>query len=138
MTNIVPKKDIPEGVHSSYDEDLDLVRSTLRTLLLQGEEGLQLAKSVADEMEHPRAIEVLTGMIKQQSENAHALLAMHKKNQEINVTQAKGAPEEQKSLTQNNVFVGSTAELQKMLSGDGDKVIEHDYDGIDKGDIQTP
>ena len=137
MNNIIPKKDIPEGVHSSYDEDLDLVRTTLRTLLLQGEEGLQLAKSVADEMEHPRAIEVLTGMIKQQSENAHALLAMHKKNQEINVTQAKGAPEEQKSLTQN-VFVGSTAELQKMLRGDGEKVIDHDYDGIDKGDIQTP
>ena len=57
MSNIMPRKDIPEGVHSSYDEDLDLVRSTLRTLLIQGEEGLQLAKSVADEMEHPRAIE---------------------------------------------------------------------------------
>ena len=39
MNNIIPKKDIPEGVHSSYDEDLDLVRSTLRTLLMQGEEG---------------------------------------------------------------------------------------------------
>ena len=77
---------------------------------------------VADEMQHPRAIEVLTGMIKQQSENAHALLAMHKKNQDINVTQAKGSPEEQKALTQN-VFVGSTAELQKMLRGD---VIEHE------------
>lgn len=137
MNKIVPKKDIPEGVHSSYDEDLDLVRTTLRTLLLQGEEGLRLAQDIAREMEHPRAVEVLTGMIKQQSENAHALLSMHKKNQEINVTQAKGVPEEQKSLTQN-VFVGSTAELQKMLRGDGEKVIEHDYDGIDKGDIQTP
>jgi hypothetical protein len=122
MTDIVPKRDVPESVHSSYDEDLDLVRSTLRTLLMQGEEGLQLARDVADEMQHPRAIEVLTGMIKQQSENAHALLAMHKKNQDINVTQAKGAPEEQKALTQN-VFVGSTAELQKMLRGD---VIEHE------------
>ena len=122
MTDIVPKKDIPENVHSSYDEDLDLVRSTLRTLLIQGEDGLQLARDVADEMQHPRAIEVLTGMIKQQSENAHALLAMHKKNQDINVTQAKGSPEEQRSLTQN-VFVGSTAELQKMLRGD---VIEHE------------
>jgi hypothetical protein len=134
MSNIVPKKDVPESVHSSYDEDLDLVRSTLRTLLIQGEDGLQLARDVADEMQHPRAIEVLTGMIKQQSENAHALLAMHKKNQDINVTQAKGAPEEQRALTQN-VFVGSTAELQKMLRGDGEKVIDHDYDGIDQGDI---
>ena len=137
MSNIVPKKDVPESVHSSYDEDLDLVRSTLRTLLMQGEEGLQLARDVADEMQHPRAIEVLTGMIKQQSENAHALLAVHKKNQDINVTQAKGAPEEQRTLTQN-VFVGSTAELQKMLRGDNEKVIEHDNDRIDQGDIQAP
>lgn len=125
MSNIVPKRDIPENVHSSYDEDLDLVRSTLRTLLMQGEEGLQLARDVADEMQHPRAIEVLTGMIKQQSENAHALLAMHKKNQDINVTQAKGQSDDTKSLTQN-VFVGSTTELQKMLRGEDEKVIEHD------------
>lgn len=137
MNDIVPKRDVPESVHSSYDEDLDLVRSTLRTLLMQGEEGLQLARDVADEMQHPRAIEVLTGMIKQQSENAHALLAMHKKNQDINVTQAKGAPEEQRALTQN-VFVGSTAELQKMLRGDNEKVIEYDNDRIDQGDIQAP
>ena len=125
MTNIVPKKDIPEGVHSSYDEDLDLIRSTLRSLLLSGEEGLQLAQRVAEESEHPRAIEVLTGMIKQQAENAHALMAMHKKNQDINVIQAKGQPDDTKSLTQN-VFVGSTAELQKMLRGESEKVIEHD------------
>lgn len=125
MTDIVPKKDIPENVHSSYDEDLDLIRSTLRSLLLSGEEGLQLAQRVAEESEHPRAIEVLTGMIKQQAENAHALMAMHKKNQDINVTQAKGKPDDTKSLTQN-VFVGSTAELQKMLRGESEKVIEHD------------
>lgn len=125
MTDIVPKKDIPENVHSSYDEDLDLIRSTLRSLLLSGEEGLQLAQRVAEESEHPRAIEVLTGMIKQQAENAHALMAMHKKNQDINVIQAKGQPDDTKSLTQN-VFVGSTAELQKMLRGESEKVIEHD------------
>ena len=134
MTDIVPKKDIPENVHSSYDEDLDLIRSTLRSLLLSGEEGLQLAQRVAEESEHPRAIEVLTGMIKQQAENAHALMAMHKKNQDINVTQAKGQPDDTKSLTQN-VFVGSTAELQKMLRGESEKVIEHDYDGTDQRNI---
>ena len=125
MSSIVPKKDIPESVHSSYDEDLDLVRDTLRGLVLDGANNLELAKRVAEESEHPRAIEVLTGMIKQTADNAHALLDMHKRNQDINVTQAKGQPDEQKSLTQN-VFVGSTAELQKMLRGDNEKVIEHD------------
>jgi len=126
MSSIVPKKDIPESVHSSYDEDLDLVRDTLRGLVLDGANNLELAKRVAEESEHPRAIEVLTGMIKQTADNAHALLDMHKRNQDINVTQAKGQPQdEQKALTQN-VFVGSTAELQKMLRGDNEKVIEHD------------
>jgi len=91
-SNIVPKRDIPESVHSSYDEDLDLIRSTLRSLLHSGEEGLRMAQDLAEESEHPRAIEVLTGMIKQQADNAHALLAMHKKHQEINVTQTKGGP----------------------------------------------
>jgi hypothetical protein len=134
MSDIIPKKDIPESVHSSYDEDLDLIRSTLRGLLMSGEEGLELAQSVARESEHPRAIEVLTGMIKQQADNAHALLDMHKRNQDINVTQAKGQPDEQRGLTQN-VFVGSTADLQKMLRGDNEKVIEHDYDGTDQRNI---
>lgn len=133
MSDIVPKKDIPESVHSSYDEDLDLVRETLRGLVLDGANNLDLAKRVAEESEHPRAIEVLTGMIKQTSDNAHALLDMHKRNQDINVTQAKGKPDEQKSLTQN-VFVGSTSELQKMLRGD-EKVIENVYDGTNQRDL---
>ncbi len=134
MNEIVPKKDIPESVHSSYDEDLDLIRSTLRGLLMSGEEGLELAQSVARESEHPRAIEVLTGMIKQQADNAHALLDMHKRNQDINVTQAKGQSDEQRGLTQN-VFVGSTADLQKMLRGESEKVIEHDYDETNQRNI---
>ena len=130
-SSIVPKRDIPESVHSSYDEDLDLIRSTLRSLLHSGEEGLRMAQDLAEESEHPRAIEVLTGMIKQQADNAHALLSMHKTNQEINVTQTKGnTGNDTRSRTQNNVFVGSTAELQKMLAGQSE-VIEHDDDRTD-------
>jgi hypothetical protein len=63
-SSIVPKRDIPESVHSSYDEDLDLIRSTLRSLLHSGEEGLRMAQDLAEESEHPRAIEVLTGNTK--------------------------------------------------------------------------
>jgi hypothetical protein len=75
-------------------------------------------------------------MIKQQADNAHALLAMHKKHQEINVTQTKGnIGDDTKSLTQN-VFVGSTAELQKMLRGDdNEKVIDNVYDRTDQRNI---
>ena len=54
MSEIMPKKDIPQHIHNEYDEDLDLVRKTLRSLLMSGEEGLQLAQRVAEESEHPQ------------------------------------------------------------------------------------
>lgn len=115
MTDIVPKKDLPESVDVAYDEDLDLVRTTLRTLLMQGEEGLLLAQRVAEESEHPRAIEVLTGMIKQQSENAFKLMEMHKKNKEIRADQSGQQQQLGGPVTNNNLIVSDTSEFLKKL-----------------------
>jgi len=126
MTDIIPKKDLPEGVDVAYDEDLDLVRTTLRTLLMQGEEGLMLAQRVAEESEHPRAIEVLTGMIKQQSENAFKLIEMHKKNKEIRADQS-GQQQLGGPVTNNNLIVSDTSEFLKKLEALDDVIdIEDD------------
>lgn len=127
MTDIVPKKDLPEGVDVAYDEDLDLVRTTLRTLLMQGEEGLMLAQRVAEESEHPRAIEVLTGMIKQQSENAFKLMEMHKKNKEIRADQSGQQQQLGGPVTNNNLIVSDTSEFLKKLEALDDVIdIEDD------------
>ena len=127
MTDIVPKKDLPEGVDVAYDEDLDLVRTTLRTLLMQGEEGLMLAQRVAEESEHPRAIEVLTGMIKQQSENAFKLMEMHKKNKEIRADQS-GQQQLGGPVTNNNLIVSDTSEFLKKLEALDDVIDIEDDD----------
>ena len=127
MTDIVPKKDLPEGVDVAYDEDLDLVRTTLRTLLMQGEEGLMLAQRVAEESEHPRAIEVLTGMIRQQSENAFKLMEMHKKNKEIRADQSGQQQQLGGPVTNNNLIVSDTSEFLKRLEALDDVIdIEED------------
>jgi len=127
MTDIVPKKDLPEGVDVAYDEDLDLVRTTLRTLLMQGEEGLMLAQRVAEESEHPRAIEVLTGMIRQQSENAFKLMEMHKKNKEIRADQSGQQQQLGGPVTNNNLIVSDTSEFLKKLEALDDVIdIEED------------
>lgn len=127
MTDIIPKKDLPEGVDVAYDEDLDLVRTTLRTLLMQGEEGLMLAQRVAEESEHPRAIEVLTGMIKQQSENAFKLMEMHKKNKEIRADQSGQQQQLGGPVTNNNLIVSDTSEFLKKLEALDDVIdIEDD------------
>jgi CBS-domain-containing membrane protein len=128
MTDIVPKKDLPEGVDVAYDEDLDLVRTTLRTLLMQGEEGLMLAQRVAEESEHPRAIEVLTGMIKQQSENAFKLMEMHKKNKEIRADQSGQQQQLGGPVTNNNLIVSDTSEFLKKLEALDDVIDIEDDD----------
>ena len=128
MTDIVPKKDLPEGVDIAYDEDLDLVRTTLRTLLMQGEEGLMLAQRVAEESEHPRAIEVLTGMIKQQSENAFKLMEMHKKNKEIRADQSGQQQQLGGPVTNNNLIVSDTSEFLKKLEALDDVIDIEDDD----------
>lgn len=126
MTEIVEKNDVTD--------DYNFARDKYYELASKGSEALDMMMDVAREMEHPRAFEVLSTMLKNNADIVDKMMDLQKKKVDL----AKPQEKEQKALTQNNVFVGSTAELQKMLRGNGEKVIEHDYDGIDKGDIQTP
>jgi len=66
---------------------------------------------VARESEHPRAFEVLSNMMKQISEINDKLMDLNKKDKEL----SKPQQEEIKRMTQNNIFLGSTSELQKFL-----------------------
>ena len=126
MTEIVEKNDVTDDYNFARDQYYELAS--------KGSEALDMMMEVAREMEHPRAFEVLSTMLKNNADIVDKMMDLQKKKVDL----AKPQEKEQKALTQNNVFVGSTAESQKMLSGDGEKVIENDYDGIDKGDIQTP
>ena len=60
------------------------------------------------------AIEVLGQLIKQNAEIGEKILKMHKTKKEVEKVDDKPALED-KGVTNNNVFIGSTADLQKML-----------------------
>jgi hypothetical protein len=77
---------------------------------------------VARESEHPRAFEVLSGMIKGIADVNDKLMDLNKKQKELT---KEDKPAE--STTNNNLFVGSTTDLQRMLLGD-EKVIDQDED----------
>ena len=93
--------------------DYDYSRSTYRNLIETGHEALEGMIEVAAESEHPRAYEVLSGMIKNIADITDKLMDLQKKREGLDPTHREEATPQ--SLTQNNVFVGSTAELQKML-----------------------
>ena len=102
----------------NVSNDYEYSRETYYDLLEKGREGLEDMIHVARESEHPRAYEVLSNMIKNLSDVNDKLMDLNKKNKEI--TQQPKQVENQ----QNNFFVGSTADLQKMLQNEN--VIEHD------------
>jgi|TARA_B000000532_G_scaffold168215_1_gene135975 hypothetical protein len=100
------------------DNDYNYSRSTYYELVEKGKESLELMIEVARESEHPRAFEVLSGMIKNISDVNDRLMDLNKKKKDLDKS------EEIKNIatTTNNLFVGSTAELQKILKKETDLV----------------
>tara|TARA_B110000093_G_C12969371_1_gene411460 strand:- start:5093 stop:5491 length:399 start_codon:yes stop_codon:yes gene_type:complete len=108
--------------------DYEYSRETYYDLIEKGRESLELMIEVARESEHPRAFEVLSGMIKGISDVNDKLMDLNKKQKEIT---KEDAPSESSSggTTNNNLFVGSTTDLQRMLLGAADEdIIEYDED----------
>ena len=96
----------PDNIANDYNYS----RQTYYDLIEKGKESLDLMVEVARESEHPRAFEVLSGMIKNVSEVNDKLMDLNKKNKDISAEDIKKIEK-----TTNNLFVGSTAELQRML-----------------------
>jgi hypothetical protein len=89
---------------------------------------------LARESEHPRAFEVLSTMLKQNAEIADRLMELQKKKKEVRLTDNPQLPN---SMTQNNVYVGSTTELQRMLHDRIDEkrtIVQDDSDDEDSED----
>ena len=96
----------PDNVSNDYNYS----RQTYYDLIERGKESLDLMIEVARESEHPRAFEVLSGMIKNVSDVNDKLMDLNKKNKDISAEDIKAIEK-----TTNNLFIGSTAELQRML-----------------------
>jgi hypothetical protein len=102
----------------NVDNDYKYSRDTYYELVEKGKQSLELMIEVARESEHPRAFEVLSGMIKNISDVNDRLMDLNKKKKDLD------RKEEIKNIanTTNNLFVGSTSELQKILKNETDLV----------------
>jgi|TARA_B110000459_G_C16460672_1_gene425026 hypothetical protein len=99
----------------NVDNDIEFARRNYYDILTRGGEAMEEMMEVAKATEHPRAYEVFATMMKTMSDVNGGLIDLHKKSKEIKKSDipALGA-----GTTNNNVFVGSTADLQKMLMKD--------------------
>jgi len=100
--------------------DYEYSRDTYYNLLEKGKESLELMIEVARESEHPRAFEVLSGMMKNMADINDKLMDLNKKNKDIN---KKDEPKQLGSTT-NNLFVGTTTDLQRLIQQESGVVID--------------
>ena len=104
--------DHSEQIETNIESDYEITRTNLHKLLTQGQEAIVSALEVAKISEHPRAFEVVGGLMKQLADINHQLLDLSEKRQKLTI---KPKTDTAQHVTNNAIFVGSTNELNKML-----------------------
>ena len=100
--------------HFQEDDDYTFARKNLRSILEKGSIALDKMIEVADLSQHPRSYEVVSTLINSLSASNKDLLELSEKKKRIEKAENKI---DNNNVT-NNLFIGSTAELQKLLKGE--------------------
>jgi hypothetical protein len=108
---------VPENNNKDVEDDYDYARRNLRDLIDSGMGDLDRVMEIARQSESPRAFEVATNLLKTLTDTNKDLLELAKKKKDL--TQEKDKPSAQ-NITNNALFVGSTADLQKLIQGKDD------------------
>ena len=113
----VPRKD--DDKKEDVDNDYKYSRENYYNLIERGQEAIEGILDVAREGQHPRAYEVAGALIKNVADTVDKLQDLQKKLKDL-----KNLPKTANPQIKNALFVGSTAELQKMLKKDEDTKVK--------------
>ena len=110
-TPITPAKKKTGQSPEDIKKDYDYTRGNLYSLIEKGKEAINVILELAQETEQARAFEVAGQLIKNVADATDKLMELQKKLKEVEEdTQVKGP-----STVNNALFVGSTADLAKLL-----------------------
>lgn len=109
---IEPQKITSES--SQVKDDFEYARGNLINIIEKGNEALDGILDVAGMSQHPRSFEVAATIINSLAAANKDLLELSKKRKELE-------GEKNPTTINNNLFVGSTAELQKLLKNNDNK-----------------
>ena len=117
ITSLVPTSEIkPESTtrvipENGKDDDIDYnyARENYYNLIERNQDAVEEMLEIAKQSEHPRAFEVVGQLIKSGLDANKELMTLHKTKKELSIEKSSGVN------VNNAVFVGSTAELQKLL-----------------------
>jgi len=107
-----PKKKKPpvKLEQDDVEKDYEYARANLYQLVDKGQEAINGALDLAMSSDHPRAYEVAGQLIKHVGDVADKIMGLQKDTKSVKEEKTKGP-----TNVTNALFVGSTADLQKML-----------------------
>jgi hypothetical protein len=125
IVTIQDDKPIVSKEYSPNDADKDYtdVRRNLKCIIEKSQEAIEGIIELAQDSQQPRAYEVVAQLIQSSLEANNKLMDLHRRMKDIK-KEEKGKTT---NVTNNSIYVGSTADLQKM--------IREQRKAIDRGDI---
>lgn len=112
-SEIVKSEPKPDNIDSDLSDAYQQSKNNLQEIIDQGKEAMNDILQIAKASEHPRAFEVFGTLLKNVTDANKELIAMQKQMREIN-----GVKKESNNTNIDKaIFVGTTAELSKLLKG---------------------
>ena len=96
---------------NDIEKDYEYTRGNLYSIIEKGQEAINGILELAQDSEMPWAYEVAGQVIKSVSDATDKLMDLQKKLKDVN----EDAPQKGPNTVNNALFVGSTAELAKLL-----------------------
>lgn len=115
LLDVIPDEKGVEDTEETkaIDQDFELVRSNLKSLVEKGEDALEQILNLADSTAHPRAYEVAFASLKTLVDSNLSIMDIHEKKKRLKEPK-KG--EEPKQVTNNTaIFNGSTSDILKLM-----------------------
>ena len=101
----------PPITKDDITRDYEYTRGNLYSIIEKGQEAIDGILELAQESDMPRAYEVAGQLIKSVSDATDKLMDLQKKLKDVNEEQQSKGP----NTVNNALFVGSTAELAKLI-----------------------
>ena len=109
-----PVKSIVAKAHDdSAKSDFEMARGNIHEVIQNGSYAIEKLAQIADSSQHPRAFEVLAKLMDTMLQANKDLMELQKQIRSINA--ADSPTNENAQQVTNNLFVGSTADLQKVI-----------------------
>ena len=111
---VIPREKPDRLTKDDITKDYEYTRGNLYSIIEKGQEAINGILELAQDSEMPRAYEVAGQLIKSVSDATDKLMDLQKKLKDVNEEDTKGPT----NVTNNALFVGSTAELAKLIKGE--------------------